>query len=193
MEEQDCKVFLHYVKLYLSPIEELEKQHIYGIRMYRFLPLNLFSEVDLLAFSLMPNHIHLLIKQHSKDGIIKFMRRLSTSYVMYFNKKYERVGSLFQNAYKAALIDKDEYLLHCSRYIHLNPIHIKSRKINFTDFSSYPYYLNKRKASWVKPEEILAYFKNSLYDKNTFSYRAFVEDYKQNSEEILGDITLEEE
>jgi len=161
--------------------------------MYRFLPLNLFSEVDLLAFSLMPNHIHLLIKQHSKDGIIKFMRRLSTSYVMYFNKKYERVGSLFQNAYKAALIDKDEYLLHCSRYIHLNPIHIKSRKINFTDFSSYPYYLNKRKASWVKPEEILAYFKNSLYDKNTFSYRAFVEDYKQNSEEILGDITLEEE
>jgi len=122
LDEQDCKVFLHYLKLYLSPIEELRELNLPGLRILRFIRLNLSQEVNLLAFSLMPNHIHLQIKQTTKDGIVKFMRRLSTSYVMYFNRKYQRVGALFQNTYKAVLIESDPHLLHLSRYVHLNPI-----------------------------------------------------------------------
>ncbi|MBI3092873.1 MAG: transposase, partial [Candidatus Levybacteria bacterium] len=107
LDKQDCVVFFHYLRLYLSSIEELESQNNPGARIQRFIPLNLSKEIDLLSFSLMPNHIHLQIKQYTKDGIIKFMRRILTSYVMYFNKKYQRIGTLFQSTYKAARIESD--------------------------------------------------------------------------------------
>lgn len=195
VDEQDCKVFLHYLKLYLSPVEELRKQAQIGIRINRFIPLNLSSEVELIAFALMPNHIHLLVKQNTKDGMVKFMRRLATSYVMYFNKKYDRIGSLFQNRYKAALIESEPYLLHLSRYIHLNPVKLNPQSVNFRNFSSYPYYLNQKEASWVKPSEILNFFQSSQMNKpkGMFSYQSFVEDYNQESTNLLGDLTLEAE
>lgn len=195
--EQDCKVFLHYIKLYLSPVEELlnEYQNQPQFRIQRFVPLNLSNEIDLLSFALMPNHIHLFVKQYTKDGIIKFMRRLATSYVMFFNKKYKRVGTLFQSAYKGALIEFEPYLLHLSRYIHLNPLRINHPEINFNEFSSYPYYLGHKTASWLKPQEILGYFKSAQRKdfKDILSYQSFVEDYMENPHEILGELTLEEE
>jgi len=70
----------------------------------------------------MENHFHLILKQISRDAITTFMRCIMNSYTKYFNKKYERVGPLFQGKFKALLVDKDEYLLHLTRYIHLNPI-----------------------------------------------------------------------
>lgn len=195
LDEQDCVILLHYLKLYLSPVEELKHLDLPGLRLQRFIRLNLSLEVDLLAFSIMPNHIHLQIKQITRDGIIKLMRRLSTGYVMYFNKKYRRVGALFQNTYKAALIETDEYLLHLSRYIHLNPAKITHKKINFNEFSSYPYYLGQKNASWVKPQEILSYFRSAQRKdlKDTLSYQSFVEDYKESSVEVLGPLILEED
>lgn len=186
---------LHYLKLYLSPIEELKELDLPGLRIQRFIRLNLSQEVNLLAFALMPNHMHLQIKQIPKDGITKLMRRLSTSYVMYFNKKYKRIGALFQSTYKAALVESDSYLLHLSRYIHLNSTKVDSKTINFTDFSSYPYYLGRKTASWIKPQEILGYFRSAQRKdlKDTLSYQSFVEDYSGNSAEILGHLILEDE
>jgi putative transposase len=194
LDKQDCAVFLHYLKMYLSPVEELKKISIPNTRINRFIPLNLSRELDLLSFSLMPNHFHLQIRQYTKDAITKFMRRLITSYVVYFNKKYQRVGPLFQNRYKAILIDNESFLLHLSRYIHLNPLSAQST-INFISFSSYPYYLGKNQTSWVKPQEILGYFKSSLRKdiKNLLSYESFVQDYKEDSGEILGNLTLEKD
>src|SRR3990167_6729479 len=107
LDEQDCTVFLHYLKLYLSPIEELKQLDLPGLRVLKFIRLNLSQEIDLQSFALMPNHIHLQVKQQTIDGIVKLMKRLATAYVMYFNKKYRRVGSLFQNRYKAALVKTD--------------------------------------------------------------------------------------
>lgn len=194
LDKQDCVVFFHYLRLYLASIEELESQNNPGTRIQRFIPLNLSKEIDLLSFSLMPNHIHLQIKQYTKDGIIKFMRRILTSYVMYFNKKYQRIGTLFQSTYKAARIESDMYLLHLSRYIHLNPLKVNSA-INFIDFSSYPYYLGRKKASWVKPEEILSFFRSAKRQdlKEVFSYQSFVEDYLEDSSEILGSLVIEDD
>lgn len=193
-DENDCKVFLHYMKMYLLPEEELQLLNNVNFQTQRFVPLNLSKEVDLLAFALMPNHIHLLIKQHTRDGIVKFMRRVSTAYVMYFNKKYQRVGVLFQGRYKASLIDNEIYLLHLTRYIHLNPNGL-SVPIDFNEFSSYPYYLRKKQASWIKPKEILSYFstvqKTAL--KDVLSYKSFVEDYPEDPKEFLKDLTLETE
>lgn len=188
LDKQDCVVFQRYLKLYLSPPEEVKKMN--EEKLNRFLPLNMHHEIDLLSFALMPNHIHLFIKQYKKDSIVKFMRRLTTSYVMYFNRKHKRVGSLFQNRYKAALVTIDPYLLHLSRYIHLNPSTLKSR-INFKEFNSYPYYLGEKQASWVKPQEILNYFSTSNTTKKHTSYESFVETAKEYPAGILGDLTLE--
>lgn len=193
-DESDCRIFLHYIMLYLSPVDEILQKYPDKIRIRRFLKSNLSEEVDLLCFSLMPNHFHFLIKQNSKHGIIKFMRRLMTSYVMYFNKKYERVGSLFQGKYKAINVDKDEYLLHLTRYIHLNPFEINSNNsnINFKEFSSYQYYLGAGHPSWIKPEKILEYFSVKDKEYKTTSYKSFVEDSRIDSNETLGDMILDD-
>ena len=76
--------------------------------------------VDILAFSLMPNHFHLLLREKKEKGIIRFMQKLGTGYTMYFNKKQERVGSLFQGRFKAKLINREEYLEYILYYIHFN-------------------------------------------------------------------------
>lgn len=81
--------------------------------------------VDILIFTLMPNHFHLILRQKREKGIIKFMQKLGTGYAMYFNKKYERTGVLFQGKFKAVLINKNEHFLYLPQYIHLNPISLK--------------------------------------------------------------------
>jgi len=78
--------------------------------------------VDILAFCLMPNHYHLLLRQKEKDGISKFMNKIGVGYANYFNLKYERVGSLFQGTFKAVLINKESQFLYIPYYIHLNPL-----------------------------------------------------------------------
>lgn len=190
LDESDCRIFLHYINLYLSPVEEILKSYPDNIRMKRFIRLNLSEEVNLLCFALMPNHFHFLVKQRNKDSIIKLMRRLMTSYVMYFNKKYDRVGSLLQGKYKAVNVDKDEYLLHLTRYIHLNPFKLNS-EINFNKFSSYQYYIGEKHPSWIKPGEILDYFSFKSKEYKIKSYKNFVEGISFDSKEILGELTLD--
>jgi REP element-mobilizing transposase RayT len=75
----------------------------------------------LYAYVLMANHVHLLIETPSVT-ISKIMQRINLTYTQYFNKKYEKVGHLFQGRYKSFLCDRDEYLLSLVRYIHLNPV-----------------------------------------------------------------------
>lgn len=78
--------------------------------------------VDIGAFTLMPNHFHILIKEKTKGGISTFIGKLATAYVMYFNTKNERKGSLFEGSFGAKHIDTDEYLNWVFSYIHLNPV-----------------------------------------------------------------------
>lgn len=78
--------------------------------------------VELLAFCLMPNHYHLLVRQKKDDGIVKFMQKIGTGYTMYFNQKNERVGSLFQGRFRAINVSKQEYLDHLFFYIHFNSL-----------------------------------------------------------------------
>lgn len=78
--------------------------------------------VDILAFCLMPNHFHLLLRQKVDDGISKFISKVSIGYANYFNLKYERVGSLFQGNFKSVLINSESQFIHIPYYIHLNPL-----------------------------------------------------------------------
>ncbi len=202
IDDQDYRVFLHLLKFYLSPfLKENNNQHpltvLTGFNPVRLRPLqSLNNDVELLAYCLMPNHFHLLIKQLSIDGMTKLMRRLITTYSMYFNRRYKRVGHLFQGTFKAALIQEDSYLLHLSRYIHINPKELSDKGLNPVNYlySSYGYYLGNKTVNWIKPQIILEYFESTdlLIPKNINSYKKFVEDYLGDSEEYLGRLTLED-
>ena len=78
--------------------------------------------VDIGAYCLMPNHFHLLVREKKENGISIFIKKLLTGYSMYYNKKYERSGALFENRFKATHADSDEYLKYLFSYIHLNPV-----------------------------------------------------------------------
>lgn len=80
--------------------------------------------VDIGAYVLMPNHFHILVREKTDGGISKFMKKLLTAYSMYFNKKYQRTGSLFEGRFQAKHADTDEYLKYLFAYIHLNPVKI---------------------------------------------------------------------
>jgi putative transposase len=82
--------------------------------------------VRFICYTLMPNHYHFLIQQVEDGGISKFMQKLGTGYTMYFNKRYKRNGVLFQGTFKIKHVPEDGYLLHLSRYIHLNALSMKS-------------------------------------------------------------------
>ena len=81
--------------------------------------------VEIIAFCLMQNHFHFLIRQKVDNGIVRFMQKLGTGYTMYFNKKYQRVGGLFQGRFKAVLIEKQAHFLYLPHYIHLNPLDLE--------------------------------------------------------------------
>lgn len=140
-------------------------------------------EVTILAYCLMPNHVHLLLRQDGDESIDRFIHRLHTAYTMYFNKKYEKVGAVFQGRFKAKLIDTDEYLLHVSRYIHINPVELfyaqgpaLSSELSAYPWSSYGEYVEPQSKSTSDPTIILNYFSNSpLRGKTT--YQSFVEEY----------------
>lgn len=199
LDEQDYSVFLHLLKYYLSPVDDKTAHPLLEFQKFSVVkpkPLsNIGEEIELLAYCLMPNHFHLLVRQISKDGMTKLLRRISTTYSMYFNKRYKRVGYLFQGRYKAAFIDSDNYLIHVSRYIHLNPLDLLKRSNLFNyPYSSYPNFVGTKRAIWLKPEFILKYFDTSkmLPFLNKYpSYKEFVESYPQDSKEILGKLTID--
>lgn len=74
------------------------------------------------VYCLMPNHFHLLIKPLVENGVSQFMKKVSTGYVMYFNQKYDRTGTLFEGKFKSRYVDSDEYLKYLYAYILLNPV-----------------------------------------------------------------------
>ncbi len=194
LDGQDYKVFLHFLKRYLTAPPESPDRIQPG---WRF---DLFDKLDLVAYCLMPNHFHLLIKQVTRQAITDFMRALLNSYVRYFNEKYERVGTLFQGIYKGVLVENDSYLLHLTRYIHLNPsevqpvdrLNLKGILENYP-YSSYGEYLGKHRTTWIHPEEILSFFKTAQSTglSDYFSYQSFVEDYKEDSKTILGSLVID--
>jgi len=181
VDDQDCKVFLNYLKEYLSP--PLQGQTL-QYQKTRDLTSKYFEEIELLAFCLMPNHFHLLIKQKSKDSIKKFTQSLFTRYSMYFNKKYTRVGSLFQSRYKATNAINEDYLLDLTKYIHLNPSEYRK---NLADaYSSYKDYLGLTNTVWINKNIVLDKFNSNPFVKfhKIKSYKDFVENFKKDIEDI---------
>jgi putative transposase len=174
IDDTDYVVFLSFLKRHLSnePIKDNKGREY----------LNFSKEIELLAFCLMPNHYHLFIYQrNAPDSYSKLLKSVSTAYTMYFNQKYKRTGHLFQERFKASTINDEAYLQHISRYIHLNPENYKN-----WEWSSLPYYLEQKSASWVKPNRILSLFNDAT------EYEFFIDDYRnyqktaETTEELLA-------
>lgn len=197
LDRNDYLAFLHLLKTALSletengdntpSVQGATLHGKFGDRRVNFHPRkNFFGKIDLMSYCLIPNHYHFLLRQLESTGVTQFMRSVLTSYTMYFNKKYDRVGSLFQGIFKATNIQDENYLLWVSRYIHRNPP-------NFQDYpySSYGDYIGQRKSPWINTNLVLGCF-SSQQRKQAKNYREFVETEKENPIEI-SDLFLEED
>lgn len=200
-DESDYGVFLSYLKDYLNPpahTDSFKRNFTVKGRIFRGVPhqiKNYFNKVDLLAYNLMPTHFHLLLHQTTRSFIEKFMRSLCTRYSMYFNKKYQSGGLLFEGPYKSAYINSISPLLHLTRYFHRNH---KANDTRLTNrYSSYEEYLDKRETLWVKSNFVLSYFNNSenITFRGIDGYKNFVEKYEpdQRDKNLLANIILEKE
>lgn len=143
------------------------------------------KHIEILAFCLIPNHFHFLLRQVAENGISKFAANFTNSYTKYFNTLNDRVGPLFQGAFKAVHIESDEQLMHVSRYIHLNPVSsfiIEADELDEYEWSSYPGYISKEESSVVEKHTVLELFSNKIE-----RYKQFVLDYADYSRK-LGNI-----
>ena len=168
-EEDDYWYFLSLFKRHLS-LEVETNSAGYQFKNYK-------NEVELIAFCLMPNHYHLLCYLKDPNGLRRLMQSVMTAYTMYFNKKYNRVGSLYQGIFLAAHVSTDEYLWHVSRYIHLNPVDID------VDFRMYPYssidyFIGSKRAAWINAERLVE------TEVERQRYAEFVADYNEMHQQL---------
>lgn len=133
-DEEDKRKFLQISKYYLNKFD-----------------------VEIYAYCLMDNHVHFLLK--SRDNFNKFMQCIQTVYATYFNKKYKRIGHLFQDRFKSIPVEKETYLLECVRYIHQNPVNAKIAHIDKYNWSSYNEYI--KEPSIINPKFILGLFSDN--------------------------------
>jgi len=181
VDDDDYKKFLSYLKLYLdSPnkqggkLKDISGRTIPPSRVLK----NFQNSIELHAYCLMPNHYHLLIKQNDERSMPSFIQALTTKYSMYFNKKYKRVGGLFQGRYKCVRIKSEQQFTYISKYIHRNPYPdyptgSDPEGLVSYKYSSYGNYLRLFKQSWVKTDDILSYFSQGNFNN---SYKSFVEE-----------------
>jgi len=141
------------------------------------------SYVDIVAYCLIPNHFHLILKQNVDKGISKFLGNFQNSYTKYFNTKNERTGHLFQGQFKSVLVDTDNQLIHLSRYIHLNPytsaLVDNENKLTNYEWSSFPEYLG------MTAEEIC----NKVSVMTNFSSPEKYKEFVLNNAEYLKTLT----
>jgi len=174
-DSQDYLVFLDRFSraLGLSP---LKSEHRVRIRPFT---VDTFS---IIAYVLMPNHYHFLIKQNSAVRIDQLVGKVCTSYAKYFNLKYGHIGNLFQDRFKAKLVDSDKYIVYLSAYIHNNPIQPESYL-----YSSYRDYLLGPRSKLVDIKFILDFFQG---DKE--KYRIFVNSFNQIQTDQIQSCLFEE-
>ena len=143
--------------------------------------------VAILAWCLMPNHFHLLLQQRIDNGVSFFMKKLGTGFTMYMNQKYERSGHVFQGKFRAKHIDTQGYLLHISRYIHLNSIDLVDpnwKEQGIRDWGSVQKFLEEFRWSsyqdWIGKKNFPSVLNRSGIDglfKGSEDYKRFISEW----------------
>jgi putative transposase len=163
----------------------------------------LCDTLDIVAYCLMPTHYHLLVRikpstaqpfvltsEASKPSQVSLasraMMRLAVSYTKAINKRFERVGALFQGPIGGKHLDRTEYLVHLSRYTHLNPLTASLvKRAEEWEFSSYRDYLGLRQGTLPSPDVVLSQFPSPE------AYQQFVESYVAPEREVIGDLLFD--
>lgn len=143
----------YYVKNRVFNIKTISKNHY----------------ADLICFTFMPNHFHLLVRELKEKGISKYMERVQKAYTKYFNTKYKKSGHLFQGPFQIIHIKDNRQLLHLSAYIHSNCKEMKQWRFKKHQYpwSSYQDYLEKNRwREFLKPSIILDQFSTPKEYKN---------------------------
>jgi REP element-mobilizing transposase RayT len=164
------------------PIFFERENYFYFLRQLRkYLVLD---KVEIVAYCLMPNHFHLLVCLKS-DNFATLVRPFALSYAKAINKRFERTGSLFEGPFKSILVEKNEYLLHLSCYIHANPIAAGMVKhAEEWEFSSYRDYLSLREDDLVNTEIVMHQF-------DVPTYRQFVEEYQPSDSKKISHLLFD--
>ncbi len=143
--------------------------------------------VNIIAYCIMPTHIHLVLEELSEMGISEYMRKVLDSYTRYFNKKIKRKGPLWEGRIKKVPVLSDEQLLHLTRYVHLNPTSAGLvEKPEDWKYSSYREYIG------LEDKRICII--NKFFDFSEKEYKKFVEDRidYQRSLEVIKHLILED-
>ncbi len=175
-DENDIDRFFQSMKEF-NVVEPIGSIYQNSFRELRSSTPKLGKLVDFIAYCLNPNHYHFIITPVVDKGIEKFMQKLGTGYVNYFNSKYDRSGALLQGKFKAVHISNNEYLLHVGAYVNLNDrVHKLDQLVSSTpklvkSRSSWAEYMgeNKRGEDFCNKEIILKQFKSKT------EYKKFAE------------------
>ena len=122
--------------------------------------------VEVVAFCIMPNHFHLILKEVEEGGISSYMQRVLNAYGKYYNTKYQKSGHVFQGSYRAVHIHDDRYMQHLSAYIHRNPRELRNwvNKEDEYSWSSYQdFTLSNRWGKLLVPDVVLGEFKDQKH------------------------------
>ena len=171
-DDKDYEFFIMRAKQILGLEKKLS-------RWMQPLPVGSF---EILSYCLMPNHFHFLIRQNTDLAVSKFIWKLCTSYSIYFNKKYGSIGSVFQDQFKAKLVDSDEYLSYLSVYIHKNP----KNPLKWA-YSSLLDYVSNRRNALTSTSLIL-----DMVGGDSRDYNKFMEDFNFDDETMIDHLVFED-
>jgi len=127
--------------------------------------------VNIIAYCVMPTHLHFILKELKERGISVFMGKVLNSYSKYFNTKYKRKGPLWEGRFKRVLVEGDDQLLHLTRYVHLNPVTacLVDNPMDWIASSYHEYIVAK-----TTDQSICRY--EGLFEVDPVRYRQFVEE-----------------
>ena len=188
MRKAEFKAGYHY-HLYnrgvnRQPVFFNDENWSYFLRLVRryFTP----DRIDVVAYCLLPNHYHLLVSLRTDDLGKEIMQPFTVAYTKAINKQQGRTGPLFEGAFQARLVDREEYLLHLSRYIHLNPVlaGLVARPADWA-FSSYRDYVGLRRGTLPAPGIVLGQFPSPQ------AYAAFVEAYRPEDRKFIEELIVD--
>ncbi|OIP97176.1 hypothetical protein AUJ94_02895 [bacterium CG2_30_40_12] len=186
----DYNLFIYTLRKYLEPDFKIIRKNPTTNERIVMEPDHVYKDISLLAFCLMPNHFHLLVKLKKRDGATKLMRRVCTNYVGYFNEKYERVGALFQGTFKAVRVTTQEQCLQLSRYIHINPRAVTYKgNIESYVYSSFYYLCRDSTPSWLDFNSVL--LGNTVQDYKKFVMSRVEEDFSEAEKSTLSNVLLD--
>lgn len=190
-DDEDYQHFLNYLEFYLAPFKDSTPEGFKKDRpsiVAHKQAMNLAGQVTLVAFCLMPDHFHLVLYQSQAGAIAAMVRRVGIQYAMYFNKKYERRGPLYEGVYKAVEIKDSDQLAYVCNYIHQKPIQREIYKIGPVQmrttsnpvkypYSSLRFYKGELKPKWLnlvsanRNNDVLAI--QSIYENLTISTNVY--------------------